>query len=331
MAVYPVRRGRRIRSTKRIRTLVAEAHLSVDDFIYPLFVTRAKHMQKEIQSMPGCYQESIDYAVADAQEASELGIPAVILFGIPETKDATGTDAYSETGVVQEAARQIKNKVKDLLVITDLCMCEYTSHGHCGIVEGGDVNNDKTLEYLSRIAVAQAKAGADIVAPSGMMDGMVQAIRKGLDNNGFYNTPIMSYAAKYASSFYGPFRDAAESSPQFGDRRAYQMDYRNAREAVNEVLTDIEEGADIVMIKPALSYLDVIYRVKNITNVPVAAYNVSGEYSIIKAAARLGWLDEQSAMMEVLYSIKRAGADMILTYFAKQAAKELRKLADDKF
>ena len=320
MSVYPIHRGRRIRSSKQMRSLVAETHLSADDFIYPLFVTHEKHIQKEIPSMPGCYQESIDYAVAEAQEVKELGIPAIILFGIPKTKDTTGSDAYCETGVVQEAIREIKKRVKDILVIADLCMCEYTSHGHCGIIDGGEVDNDKTLEYLSQIAVAQAKAGVDIVAPSGMMDGMVKAIRNGLDKNNFTGIPIMSYSSKYSSSFYGPFRDAAESTPQFGDRRSYQMDYRNAREAVAEALTDVEEGADIVMVKPALSYLDVIYRVKQATNLPVAAYNVSGEYSMIKAAARLGWLDEQSAMMEVLYSIKRAGADMILTYFAKQAA-----------
>lgn len=324
MAIYPIHRGRRIRSSKQLRDLTAETHLSIDDFIYPLFVTYEKHIQKEIPSMPGCYQQSIDYAVAEAQEAKELGIPAIILFGIPQTKDSTGSDAYCETGVVQEAIREIKKKVPNLLVIADLCMCEYTSHGHCGIVENGEVDNDKTLKYLSKIAVAQAKAGVDMVAPSGMMDGMVQAIRKGLDEAGFVNIAIMSYSSKYASSFYGPFRDAAESAPQFGDRRSYQMDYRNAREAVKEAITDVEEGADIIMVKPALSYLDVIYRVKQATNLPVAAYNVSGEYSMIKAAVRLGWLDEKSAMMEVLFSIKRAGADMILTYFAKQAAKELR-------
>ncbi len=325
MAVYPIHRGRRIRSSKQVRSLVAETQLAPGDLIYPLFVTHEKHLQKEIPSMPGCYQESIDYIVADAEEAKSLGIPAVILFGIPKTKDATGSDAYGETGVVQEAIREIKKRVSDILVIADLCMCEYTSHGHCGIVEGGEVDNDKTLGYLGQIAVAQAKAGVDIVAPSGMMDGMVQAIRKALDRGDFADIPIMSYSSKYASSFYGPFRDAAESSPQFGDRRSYQMDYRNAREAVREAMTDAEEGADIVMVKPALSYLDVIYRVRQATGLPVAAYNVSGEYSMIKAASRLGWLDEKSAMMEVLYSIKRAGADMILTYFAKQAAKELGK------
>ncbi|MCL4558539.1 MAG: porphobilinogen synthase [Deltaproteobacteria bacterium] len=326
MAVYPIHRGRRIRSSKQVRSLVAETRLDTGDFIYPLFITHERHVQKEIPSMPGCYQESIDYAVADAQEAKEIGIPAVILFGIPKAKDAAGSDASSETGVVQEAIREIKNKVKDIVVVADLCMCEYTSHGHCGIVEGGEVDNDRTLEYLARIAVAQAKAGVDIVAPSGMMDGMVQAIRNALDKNGFVGMPIMSYSSKYASSFYGPFRDAVESSPQFGDRRSYQMDYRNAREAVGEAMTDAEEGADIVMVKPALSYLDVIYRVRQATNLPVAAYSVSGEYSMIKAASRLGWLDEKSAMMEVLYSIKRAGADMIVTYFAKQAAKELRSM-----
>ncbi len=325
MPIYPIHRGRRIRRTSQIRDLVSETYLSVNDFIYPVFVTYEKNTKKEIRSMPGCYQESINYLIEDIQEAKVLGIPAVMLFGIPPQKDETGSDAYNEEGIVQEAIKVIKQKVKDITIIADLCLCEYTSHGHCGIISDKDVHNDRTLEYLGKVAIAQAKAGADIIAPSGMMDGMVQKIRHSLDENDFSSIAIMSYAAKYASSFYGPFRDAAESIPKFGDRRSYQMDYRNTREAINEVLTDVEEGADIVMVKPALSYLDVISRVKRAALLPVAAYNVSGEYSMVKAAAKLGWIDEESVMMEILYSIKRAGADMILTYFAKSAARELKR------
>jgi porphobilinogen synthase len=305
--------------------MVRETSLSPDNFIYPLFVTFGKGVKKEISSMPGCYQESVDMVTKHAKEVFSLGIPSVILFGVPEHKDETGSGAYDEHGVVQKAIRAIKNKVPELFVITDVCMCEYTSHGHCGIIKNGDVQNDPTLELLAKEAVSHAKAGADMVAPSDMMDGRVDAIRTALDEEGYAEIPIMSYAAKYASAFYGPFRDAAESTPQFGDRRSYQMDPANRREALKEVAFDIEEGADIVMVKPALAYLDVISDVKDSFDVPVAAYNVSGEYSLVKAAGKLGWIDEQRVMMEILTSIKRAGADLILTYFAKEASKILNK------
>jgi porphobilinogen synthase len=305
--------------------MVRETSLSPDDFIYPLFVTFGKGVKKEISSMPGCYQESVDTVTKHAKEVFSLGIPSVILFGIPEHKDEIGSGAYDEHGVVQKAIRAIKNKVPELFVITDVCMCEYTSHGHCGIIKNHEVQNDPTLELLAKEAVSHAKAGADMVAPSDMMDGRVDAIRTALDEEGYGEVPVMSYAAKYASAFYGPFRDAAESTPQFGDRRSYQMDPANRREALKEVALDIEEGADIVMVKPALAYLDVISDVKDSFDVPVAAYNVSGEYSLVKAAGKLGWIDEQRAMMEVLTSIKRAGADLILTYFAKEASKLLNK------
>jgi len=304
---------------------VRETSLSPDDFIYPLFVTFGKGVKKEISSMPGCYQESVDTVTKHAKEVFSLGIPSVILFGIPEHKDEIGSGAYDEHGVVQKAIRAIKNKVPELFVITDVCMCEYTSHGHCGIIKNHEVQNDPTLELLAKEAVSHAKAGADMVAPSDMMDGRVDAIRTALDEEGYGEVPVMCYAAKYASAFYGPFRDAAESTPQFGDRRSYQMDPANRREALKEVALDIEEGADIVMVKPALAYLDVISDVKDSFDVPVAAYNVSGEYSLVKAAGKLGWIDEQRAMMEVLTSIKRAGADLILTYFAKEASKLLNK------
>jgi len=305
--------------------MVRETSLSPDNFIYPLFVTFGKGVRKEISSMPGCYQESVDTVTKHAKEVFSLGIPSVILFGIPEHKDESGSGAYDEHGVVQKAIRAIKNKVPELFVITDVCMCEYTSHGHCGIIKNGDVQNDPTLELLAKEAVSHAKAGADMVAPSDMMDGRVDAIRTALDEEGYAEIPIMSYAAKYASAFYGPFRDAAESTPQFGDRRSYQMDPANRREALKEVALDIEEGADIVMVKPALAYLDVISDVKDSFDIPVAAYNVSGEYSLVKAAGKLGWIDEQRVMMEILTSIKRAGADLILTYFAKEASKILNK------
>jgi len=303
--------------------MVRETSLSPDDFIYPLFVTFGKGVRKEISSMPGCYQESVDLIVGHAREVRSLGIPSVILFGIPEHKDEAGTGAYDERGVVQQAILAIKDAVPDLVVITDVCLCEYTSHGHCGIIQGGDVLNDPTLDLLVREALSHVRAGADMVAPSDMMDGRVAAIRAGLDREGFGNVPIMSYAAKYASAFYGPFREAAESTPQFGDRRSYQMDPPNRREALKEVALDIEEGADIVMVKPALAYLDIISDIRSSFDVPVAAYNVSGEYSLVKAAGQLGWIDESRVMMEVLTSIKRAGADLILTYFAKEAAKVL--------
>ncbi len=303
--------------------MVRETSVSPDDFIYPLFVTCGKGIRKEISSMPGCYQESLDQLAINAKEVYSLGIPSVILFGIPENKDELGTGAYAEDGIVQQAIKVIKDAVPELYVITDVCLCEYTSHGHCGIVAKGDVENDKTLSLLSLEAVSHAKAGADMVAPSDMMDGRVAAIRAALDQEGFAGTPIMAYAAKYASAFYGPFREAAESTPQFGDRRSYQMDPANRREALKEAAMDIAEGADIVMVKPALAYLDIISDVRNTFNLPVAAYNVSGEYSLVKAAAQLGWIDEERAMMEILTSIRRAGADLILTYFAKEAAKIL--------
>lgn len=305
--------------------MVRETSLSPDDFIYPLFVTHGEGIRKEVSSMPGCFQESIDETVKTAKEVHSLGIPAIILFGIPEHKDELGSGAYDDHGIVQRAIREIKDKVPDLYVITDVCLCEYTSHGHCGIVEKGDVVNDKTIDLLAKEAVSHARAGADMVAPSDMMDGRVEAIRLALDDEGFEHIPIMSYAAKYASAFYGPFREAAESTPQFGDRRSYQMDPANRREALREVALDIEEGADIVMVKPALAYLDIISDVRDSFDVPVAAYNVSGEFSLVKAAAKLGWIDEQRIMMEILTSIKRAGADLILTYFAKDAAKILNR------
>ncbi len=321
--MFPIHRPRRLRKNKSIRRMVRETTLSTDDFIYPLFVTFGKGIKKEISSMPGCFQESVDKVVKSAKEVYTLGIPSILLFGIPEHKDKIGSSAYNERGVVQNAIRAIKDATPELYIITDVCMCEYTSHGHCGIVKGGEVQNDPTLELLSKEAVSHAKAGADMVAPSDMMDGRVRAIRSALDEEGFNEIPIMSYAAKYASAFYGPFREAAESTPQFGDRRSYQMDPANRREALKEVALDIEEGADIVMVKPALAYLDIVSDVKDAFDVPVAAYNVSGEYSLVKAAGKLGWIDEQRAVLEILTSIKRAGADLILTYFAKEAAKIL--------
>ena len=323
--MFPIHRPRRIRKNEVIRRMVRETSLSLDDFIYPLFVTFGKNIRKEIKSMPGCFQESADRVVKNAKEVYSLGIPAVLLFGIPEHKDEVGSSAYDPHGVVQKAIKAIKDKIPELYVITDVCMCEYTTHGHCGIIEKGEVKNDPTLELLAKEAVSHAKAGADMVAPSDMMDGRVYAIRTALDEEGFSEIPIMSYAAKYASAFYGPFREAAESTPKFGDRRSYQMDPANRREALKEVALDIEEGADIVMVKPAMTYLDIISDVREKFNLPVAAYNVSGEYSLIKAAAKLGWIDENRAMLEVLTSIKRAGADLILTYFAKDAAKILNR------
>jgi len=320
---FPQYRPRRLRAGETIRRMVRETTLAADNFIYPLFVTHGKGVKKEIGSMPGNFQQSIDNVVKDCEETWKLGVPAVILFGIPEMKDETGSEACSEHGVVQHAIRAIKDKLPDLLVITDVCLCEYTSHGHCGVIRNGQVQNDETLELLAKEAVSHARAGADMVAPSDMMDGRVGAIREALDDTGYQQVPIMSYAAKYASGFYGPFREAAESTPQFGDRRSYQMDPPNSREALREVALDIEEGADIVMVKPALSYLDIIFQVKQQFNLPVAAYNVSGEFSMIKAGAKLGWIDGDRVMLEVLTSIKRAGADMILTYHAKEAAKLL--------
>lgn len=320
---FPVTRPRRLRRTAPLRDLVRETALSPRDFIYPLFVCPGRGRTQPVSSMPGVSQLSVDRAAEEAETVRGLGIPGVILFGVPEAKDPVGSEAYADHGVVQEAVRAIKDRVPDLLVITDVCLCEYTDHGHCGVVEDGDVDNDGTLELLAREALSHARAGADVVAPSDMMDGRVGAIRTALDGDGFPQVAILSYAAKYASGFYGPFREAAESTPRFGDRRSYQMDPGNGDEALREVEADIAEGADMVMVKPALSYLDVISRVKQRFRFPTAAYNVSGEYAMIKAAARNGWLDESRVVPEVLLSIKRAGADWILTYFAKDMARLL--------
>ena len=322
---FPIYRPRRLRQNEKLRALIRETALEPKNLIYPLFIGPGKDKAEPVSSMPGVAQLSVDRAVKECAEAGSLGIPAVILFGIPEQKDAAGSEAYADNGVVQQGIRAIKEKVPEMLVITDVCLCEYTDHGHCGVVKNGDVDNDDTLELLAKEALSHARAGADIVAPSDMMDGRVGAIRKILDDNGFARTPIMAYAAKYASGFYGPFREAAESTPQFGDRRSYQMDPANSDEALREVELDIREGADIVMVKPAMAYLDIIYRVKQKFGYPVAAYNVSGEYSMIKAAGQNGWIDEQRIMMEVLFAIRRAGADMILTYFAKDAARLLHR------
>jgi porphobilinogen synthase len=315
---------RRLRQNENLRRLVRETSLSVDDLIYPLFVCPGKSVKNEIKSMPGNYQMSVDRLVAECLAVRDLGIPGVILFGIPEKKDEIGSEAYSDNGIIQKAARALKEKVDNLLIITDICFCEYTSHGHCGVIKDGTVDNDETLKLLAKQALSHAKAGVDIVAPSDMMDGRVGAMRSALDKSGYSHIPIMAYSAKYTSAFYGPFRDAAESAPKFGDRRAYQMDPANADEALKEVKLDLEEGADIVMVKPALSYLDIIYRVKSEFGVPVAAYNVSGEFSCVKAAEGKGWVDGERMMMEILLSIRRAGADIILTYFAKDAAKLLK-------
>lgn len=320
---FPKHRPRRLRKNEIIRKMIGETTLSVDDLILPLFVTFGKGKKIAIKSMPGHFQLSVDNLAKEIKEIKSLGIPAVILFGIPEHKDEVGSEAYNPKGIIQQAIKAIKSKMPELIVITDVCMCEYTSHGHCGVIKHGDVDNDATLELLAKEALSHVKAGADMVAPSDMMDGRVAAIRKILDENNFSHTPIMSYAAKYASAFYGPFRDAAESTPQFGDRRSYQMDPANSDEALREVRLDIEEGADIVMVKPALPYLDIIRRIKDEFKYPVAAYNVSGEFSMLKAANQRGWMDGEKAMMESLISIKRAGADLILTYFAKEAAKIL--------
>ncbi|GBE14523.1 MAG TPA: porphobilinogen synthase [Proteobacteria bacterium] len=320
---YPIYRPRRMRRTETLRRMMRETRLSVDNLINPLFVVRGKGVRKEITTMPGVCQFSVDEVVKECREIFSLGIPSVILFGIPDTKDDQASEAYDSHGVVQEAVTAIKNAVPDLVIITDVCLCEYTSHGHCGIVENGQILNDPTLELLAMTAVSHARAGADVVGPSDMMDGRVAAIRDALDDEGFSDTIIMSYAVKYASSFYGPFREAAESAPQFGDRRAYQMDPPNAQEALREAGLDIEEGADIIMVKPALPYLDIISNVRERFDMPLAAYNVSGEYSMVKAGARLGWIDGEKVMMESLISIKRAGASMILTYFAKEAARLL--------
>jgi porphobilinogen synthase len=320
---FPAYRPRRLRKSEKLRQLIRETTLTAGNLVYPLFVGPGTNVVRPVSSMPGVAQLSVDRAVVECRDAAALGIPAVILFGIPETKDALGSEASISDGVVQQAIRSIKDNVPDLLVVTDVCLCEYTDHGHCGLIKNGAVDNDSTLEILAQEALSHARAGADIVAPSDMMDGRVGAIRRALDSKGFDQVAIMAYAAKYASGFYGPFREAAESTPQLGDRRSYQMDPANSDEALREVELDIQEGADIVMVKPALAYLDVIYRVKEQFGYPVAAYNVSGEYSMIKAAGLNGWIDEERIMLEVLLSIRRAGADMILTYFAKQIASAL--------
>jgi len=322
-ASFPNVRMRRLRATPTLRRMVRETSLSVDGLIYPMFVVRGEGVRREIASMPGCHQLSIDELVKDAEELVGLGVPATILFGIPDHKDPVGSEAYDDHGIIQDAVRALKRATPDLLVITDVCLCEYTSHGHCGVLHGEDVDNDATLELLGIEAVSHARAGAEMIAPSDMMDGRIGVIRHALDDAGFDRIPIMAYSAKYASGFYGPFRDAAESAPQFGDRRSYQMDPPNIDEALREVALDLDEGADIVMVKPALSYLDVIHAVKQRFGVPLAAYNVSGEYSMIKAAGRLGWLDEERIMVETVTSIRRAVADLILTYFAKDLARLL--------
>ena len=320
---FPEYRPRRMRKNENFRRMIRETKLSVDDFMYPLFAVPGKGVKKPIPSMPGCFQMSVDQLVKEAKTAREAGIPALLLFGIPARKDEVASGAFARDGIMQQAVREIKNKVPDILVVTDVCLCEYTSHGHCGMIEKGEVDNDSTLEVLAETAVSHARAGADMVAPSAMMDGQIGALREGLDEAGFEAIPIMAYSAKYASCFYGPFRDAAESAPQFGDRKSYQMDPANSDEAIREITLDVEEGADIIMVKPALAYLDVIRRAREEFDLPIAAYNVSGEFAMIKAAAQLGWLDGQRAMMEVLTSIKRAGTDIIITYFALEAAKVL--------
>jgi len=319
----PWRRPRRLRGSETIRSMVRETVLTPADFIYPLFVTEHEGVRKEISSMPGQYQLSLDYFVEELHAAAALGIKSCILFGIPKHKDPDGQVSLQANGIVQKAIAAAKNAVPGMLVMTDVCMCEYTDHGHCGPVVAGDVDNDTTLSLIAAQAVSHAKAGADLVAPSGMMDGMVGAIRSALDGEGFEKLPIMSYAVKYASSFYGPFREAAESAPQFGDRRSYQMDAANSREAMIEAALDVDEGADILMVKPAMAFMDIIAKVKDNFDLPVASYNVSGEYSMVKAAAAKGWIDEESTMMEILTGLKRAGSDMILTYFAKDAARVL--------
>ncbi len=321
---FPDYRPRRLRKNENLRRMIRETRLSVDDLVCPLFITHGSGVKTPIDSMPGQFQLSIDTLVGEVQKIRDLGIPAILLFGIPETKDEEGSGAWIEDGIIQQAIRRIKKEVSDILVITDVCLCEYTSHGHCGILSGSEVDNDATLEVLARTALSHARAGADMVAPSAMMDGQVLAIREALDEEDFEDIPIMAYAAKYASCFYGPFRDAAEGAPQFGDRTSYQMDPPNGREALREITLDVAEGADIIMVKPALPYLDIIRMARDEFDLPVAAYSVSGEFAMIKAADERGWLDGRRAMMESLVSIKRAGADIIITYFAQEAAALLR-------
>jgi porphobilinogen synthase len=320
---FPAHRPRRLRRNEALRGLIRETHVTRDGLIYPMFVCPGKNVRTEVSSMPGVYQQSVDKLVEECREVEQLGLPGIILFGLPEKKDEQGSQAWADDAPVQRAIAAIRKANLKLLVITDVCMCEYTSHGHCGVVRDGEIVNDETLKLLARQALSHARAGADIVAPSDMMDGRVAAIRAELDKHQFENVAILSYAAKYCSGFYGPFREAAQSAPQFGDRRSYQMDPANAREALREVAADLEEGADMVMVKPALPYLDIIQRVREEFHVPVAAYNVSGEYAMVKAAARNGWIDEQRVVMEILTSIQRAGAGVILTYHAKDAARWL--------
>jgi porphobilinogen synthase len=325
MATLPFDRHRRLRQSANLRAMVRETHLHVEDLIYPIFVVEEKGVKREVPSMPGIYQFSLDRLNEEMDEVVQLGIKSVIVFGVPAEKDEVGSQAYCEHGIVQEAIRQIKANYPDIVVIADTCLCEYTSHGHCGVVENEQVLNDPSLELLVKTAVSQAKAGADIIAPSNMMDGFVAAIRQGLDEAGFTNVPIMSYAIKYASAFYGPFRDAADSAPQFGDRKTYQMDPANRLEAFREAESDVREGADFLMVKPALAYLDIIRDIKNHFHLPLVAYNVSGEYSMVKAAAQNGWINEKDIVMEMLIGMKRAGADLIITYFAKDVARWLNE------
>ena len=322
---FPLYRPRRLRESPLLRSMVRETSLRVDDFVYPLFAIHGRGVREPIGSMPGQYRLSIDEMLKECKDAASMGIPAVLLFGLPRDKDPRGTEAYADDGIIQQAVRAVKDTIPDLLVVTDVCLCEYTSHGHCGVVEDGRVKNDPSLELIARTAISHAEAGADMVAPSDMMDGRVAAIREGLDEGGFPELPIMAYSAKYASAFYGPFREAADSTPQFGDRRSYQMDPANILEAMREVALDVDEGADIVMVNPALPYLDIIAKVKGEFGLPVAAYSVSGEYAMLRAAGQLGWLDEEAAMMEALTGIRRAGADIIITYFAKEAARILER------
>jgi len=324
MSSFPTKRLRRLRYNSIVRDMIRETVLTKNDLIYPLFVVPGTKVKHEVRSMPGVYQMSIDVLVEECKELVQLGIPAIILFGIPDHKDEVGSGAYDPNGIIQQAVRAIKKEVKNLLVITDVCMCEYTSHGHCGVLDGERILNDQTIKLLAKEAVTHAQAGADVIAPSDMMDGRVAAIRKALDENGFEEIPILSYSVKYASGYYGPFRDAADSTPAFGDRRSHQMDIANSNEAILEAELDIEEGADMIMVKPAGPYLDVLYRVKEKFGIPTAAYQVSGEFAMIKAAGKLGWIDEQRVMVESLIAIKRAGADMILTYFAKDVARLLK-------
>ncbi|MBI2252452.1 MAG: porphobilinogen synthase [Armatimonadetes bacterium] len=323
---YPQIRMRRLRENKLLRKMLSESTLELRNLIYPLFVIEGEKIKEEISSMPGIFRFSLDYLIKEAKEIADAGIPAVILFGIPKIKDELGTQAYAPSGIIQKTLKKLKKEVPDLFLITDICLCEYTSHGHCGIVEGGKIKNDSTLELLAKTAMSHAQAGADMLAPSDMMDGRIKIIRKTLDQNSFENLPILSYASKFASAFYGPFREAADSTPKFGDRKSYQMNPANSKEALREVLLDIEEGADLIMVKPALAYLDIIQKIRNLIQHPLAAYNVSGEYSLVKAAAKKGWIDEKKMILEILTGIKRAGADLIITYHAKEVAKWKEKL-----